>query len=212
MGVIDNPQREQQRLQQARKDAGQEQPRHRLLGDDAVEHQRQTGRDNDADGTGCADHPHGERTRIIPLQHHRDQQRSHRERRRHARAADSGEQCAGNDGHQPKRAAQAAEPGARQIDQRIGHPAPAHERRRHDKERQRHQRRRIELVDDLLRHPDQRHPGHSEQDRGAQTQHHENRHAGHQQAEEQQHDKQRHHGLSPWCASAVMVAGSKRKP
>jgi hypothetical protein len=48
--VVEHPEEERAGLQQPGQDAGEEMPRHRLLGDNSVENERERGRDDDADG------------------------------------------------------------------------------------------------------------------------------------------------------------------
>lgn len=138
-GVVQHPQKERPRLQQAGQDAGEKQPRHRLLGDDAIEDQRQRGRDNDADRARGAEDAEREPARIAAGEHRRQQDRPHCQRGRNRGAGDRREERARDHSNETERTLDAAEPGGGEVDQRLRHPAPAHKSRRHDEQRQRHQ-------------------------------------------------------------------------
>ena len=155
-GFVQNPDEERGGLKQAGENAGEEQSRHRLLGDNSVQDQRQARRNDDADRSRRPDDSQGERPWIASLEHRRDQDRPHRQRGRDARTADRRKQRAGDDGDESKRSRKSAEPGRGQIDQRVGDAAEPHECRRHHEQRQRHQGRRVELIDDELGGADQR--------------------------------------------------------
>jgi hypothetical protein len=96
------------------------------------------------------------------------------------------EQRARHHGDEAERTPDAAEPGGRDIDQRLGDAAGAHEGRRHHEQRQRHKGRRVELVDHHLRRADQRLAGVDVQNAGAHPEHQEDRHSRGEQPEEQQ--------------------------
>jgi len=156
-----------------------------LLGDDAVENERERWRHDDADRARGADHPEREGPRIAARQHRRQQNGAHGERGRDTGATDRGKQGASDHGDEAERAAHAAEPGGGEIDQRLRHPTAPHESRRHDKKRQRHQRRRVELIDDDLSDADQRLSRRPVERRSGDAEHEEDRHAEREQAEKQ---------------------------
>jgi hypothetical protein len=153
-----------------------------LLGDDAVQNQRQTGRNDDADRSRRADDTKCERQRIAALEHRGDQDRSHGHRRRHARTANGRKQRAGDDRDEAERSGQSAEPGRGEIDERMGNAAETHEGCGHHEERQRHQGRRVQLVDDELGCSHQRLAGQHEHGAGAQPEHQEHRHSRRKEA------------------------------
>jgi hypothetical protein len=154
-----------------------------------------------------------EGTRIAALDHRRNEDRAHRQGRGDARAADRREQRAGDDGHEAERAAYAAEPSRRQIDERLGDATEPHEGGGHDEKRQGHQGRRVELVDDELRHADQGLIGEIVERRRANPEDEKDRRSGHEQAEKQSEEQEAPHerrraDATAWCRKMVPFFGS----
>ena len=178
-----------QRHQEARKDAGDEQMRHRLLGGRAVEDHADRRRDDDGDGAGGGQHAGREFLVVALLAQRRVHQPADRSHGGGARPRDRAEDGAGSDRGQRQAAPHPADHRHHPGDDPLGDSAHAHQLAGEDEERDRHQRELVHAAEHHLVNRGQRHL-HEEQedDRRGGEQDDEDR-----EAEDQKTDRHQHH-------------------
>ena len=186
------------RQQQARHDAGHEQGSDRGIGRDAVQHQDDRGRQQDAERAGCGDDAGAEALRIAVFDHGRQDDRADRDHGRDTGAGNGGEQCRGRDTSQAQATRPMADQGRGEGDHAPSDAAARQERARQDKERDRHDREIIEAGEQLQPDAFDRHRGHGEHERqDRQTQRDRDRHAGQHQGGQDAEDQGRAHAPVP---------------
>jgi hypothetical protein len=195
-----HPQGEDRGEQDAGDDAGDEQLADRLLGDDAVDDQRQRGRDEDAQRAAGGDEAGGQFLRVAALPHLRDAHAAHGGAGGRAGAAHGGEHRAAEDVGHAEAAGQLVEPAMRRLVEVRRRPRLADRRAHQDEQRDGEQGEVVQLAVERLGDVLQvarRHEEEHEAERHA-AQREGDRHAGEQQqqrrAEVEQADLKHAHG------------------
>ena len=191
-------------------DAGHEQRADRGIGGDAVQHQDDRRRHQDAERARGRDHADAEPLGIAVFDHRGHHDRADRHHGCDAGAGNRGEHRAGRDAGKSKPARQMADQRGGKGDHAAGNAAAGQEGAGENEERDRHDAEIVEAGKQLQADAFDRHFGHREQEgEHGEAERDRDRHARQHQGKQQSEDKSGAHHASP---SATGASGETSMP
>src|SRR5690606_27559536 len=193
---------QRQHRQQAGNQRRGKQRHHRLIGNEAVQDQRDARRNQNTQRSAGRRHAHGVAAVIAGGHHGGDGDRPDGQRSGHAGAGYRRKNRAGQNGGHSQAAPQMPHPYPRELDQRVGYAARGHQIGRDDEKGHGHQRKGRQAVVDDLGRSQQGQVGDVEAQQRAQAQRKVDRRADGQQRDQQQDGQVVNHGKPPAAGGA----------
>ena len=201
--------RQHQRQDDAGHDAGHEQRADRGVGGDAVQHQNDRGRHQDAERAGGRDHADAEPPGIAVLDHGRHHDRADRHHGGDARSRNRREHRAGRDAGEAKTARKVTDQRGRERDHAARDAAPGQEGAGKDEKRNRHDAEIVETGKQFQADAFDRHLRHREQEgQNGEAERNRDRHARQHQGKQQDENKSSVHHASPIAIGAFALVTS----